>query len=230
MCSDDELNAEMIAYYAARAEEYDGWYLRHGRYSHGPESDAAWAAEMAQARDWLAALPMTGEIAELAAGTGWWSPVLCAKGPLSLYDASAETLALARVRLADLGLAATFEERDAWDEPDRAVGGLFTGFWLSHVARERLGEFLGLARHWLEPGGTYAFIDSRLDPESGASDHRPPDDEIQIRRLEDGSAYRVRKIYYTAAELSAALRKAGFEQVDVQEPGRFFIRGSARAG
>jgi hypothetical protein len=43
MCSDDDLNAEMIAHDAARAEEYEGWYLRHGRYSHGPESDAAWA-------------------------------------------------------------------------------------------------------------------------------------------------------------------------------------------
>jgi hypothetical protein len=54
--------------------------------------------------------------------------------------------------------------------------------------------------------------------------------EIQARQLEDGSAYRVRKVYRSAAELSAALRQAGFEQVDVQEPGRFFIRGSARAG
>jgi hypothetical protein len=25
--------------------------------------------------------------------------------------------------------------RDAWDEPDRQVDALFTGFWLSHVPR-----------------------------------------------------------------------------------------------
>jgi hypothetical protein len=70
----------MIAYYEARAGEYDDWYLRRGRYAHGPIHDAAWNAELDTAGRWLDALPIRGEIVELAAGTGWWSPLLASKG------------------------------------------------------------------------------------------------------------------------------------------------------
>ena len=81
--------AEMLAYYEARAPEYDDWYLRRGRYARGPIHDAAWNAELDAAGRWLDGLPIHGEIVELAAGTGWWSPLLAGKGELSLYDAAA---------------------------------------------------------------------------------------------------------------------------------------------
>ena len=83
-----DLDREMVAYYGARAPEYDDWYLRRGRYSHGPIHDAAWDAELDIAGRWLDGLPLEGEIVELAAGTGWWSPLLASKGVLSMYDAN----------------------------------------------------------------------------------------------------------------------------------------------
>jgi SAM-dependent methyltransferase len=224
----DSLEVDMVRYYAARAGEYDDWYLRRGRYSHGPESDRIWAAELQQAREWLAELPIEGPVVELAAGTGWWSPELARKGSLCLYDASAETLAHARARLAAQGLSADVSVRDAWAEPDRQVGGVFTAFWVSHVARNRLGEFLGVVYRWLEPGGLYALVDSRRDPESGAVDHQAPEDDVQTRRLDDGSTYRVRKVHYTAAELEGSLREAGFREAAVHQTDRFFLLGSAR--
>ena len=59
------LDTEMVAYYEARAPEYDDWYLRRGRYRHGPIDDMAWAAELDRATLWLDALPWQGEIVEL---------------------------------------------------------------------------------------------------------------------------------------------------------------------
>ncbi len=53
--------------------------LRRGRYSHGVIDDAAWAADMDTATLWLDGQPLEGEIVELAAGTGWWSPLLAQK-------------------------------------------------------------------------------------------------------------------------------------------------------
>jgi ubiquinone/menaquinone biosynthesis C-methylase UbiE len=223
----EDVDAEMIRYYAARADEYDAWYLRSGRYSHGARSDDVWRRELEAAGRWLEGLEAHGEVVELAAGTGWWSPWLARKGPLSLYDASEEPLKHARARLETLGIDATLGLRDVWGEPDRQVGCVFTGFWLSHVSPQRLGEFLGLMRRWLEPGGLYAFIDSREDPESGAVDHQGPEDEVQLRRLEDGSTFLVRKIYYTPETLRSALEGAGFRDVEVATS-RFFVRGSAR--
>jgi len=143
----------MIRYYAARADEYDDWYLRRGRYSHGPANDASWRSDLEVAAAWLDGRGFRGQIVELAAGTGWWSPLLARHGQLTLYDASAEPLEKARTRLAAAGVTAEFQIRDAWREPDRSVDGLFAGFWISHVDRDRLDEFFGLVARWLVPAG-----------------------------------------------------------------------------
>ncbi len=224
-----ERDAEMKAYYAARTPEYDDWYLRRGRYARGPVRDLAWHGELDEVTRWLDALPISGEIVELAAGTGWWSPLLAQKGELSIYDAVPEPLDLARRRLVAHDLRAHIHVRDAWEEPDRQVDALFCGFWLSHVSRDRLDAFLGVAHRWLKPGGILAFVDSRPDPESGAVDHDPvAPDETSLRRLADGREFRIPKVYYSAGELRDALLRAGFAEATVTQTARFFLMGVSR--
>jgi demethylmenaquinone methyltransferase/2-methoxy-6-polyprenyl-1,4-benzoquinol methylase len=224
-----EQDDEMKAYYAARAPEYDDWYLRRGRYSRGPVRDLAWHGELDAVTRWLDALPIAGEIVELAAGTGWWSPLLAQKGELSIYDGVPEPLDLARKRLVAHDLRAHLHVRDAWDEPDRQVDTLFCGFWLSHVPRDRLAPFLKLAARWIKPGGIFAFIDSRSDPESGAVDHDPvAADETSLRRLEDGREFRIPKVYYSPSDLRDALLGTGFAEAMVTQTARFFVTGWAK--
>ena len=217
----------LVAYYEARAPEYDDWYLRRGRYARGPIHDAAWASELDAAGRWLDALPIQGRIVELAAGTGWWSPLLAAKGELWAYDAAEAPLDRLRERLVAHRLRAHIHVRDAWAEPERQADALFAGFWLSHVPRARLDEFLTLARRWLAPGGTFAFIDSLPDELSGAVDHPRPSDDRSIRRLDDGREFEIVKVYYRPDELETALRSAGFEHAAVTTSGRFFLLGQA---
>jgi SAM-dependent methyltransferase len=224
-----DVDADMLAYYEARAPEYDDWYLRRGRYERGPIHDAAWNAELDAAGRWLDELPIHGEIVELAAGTGWWSPLLASKGELSLYDGNPAPLDRARERLVAHQLRAHLHVRDAWAEPDRRVDAVFTGFWLSHVPRARLDEFLAIVHRWLKPGGTFAFIDSLPDPQSSASDHPSPADDASIRRLDDGREFTIVKVYYRPDELEAALAAAGFAAPRVTTTGRFFLAGSATA-
>jgi SAM-dependent methyltransferase len=226
---DVDHDAELLAYYEARAPEYDDWYLRRGRYARGPIHDAAWNAELDAAGRWLDGLPIRGEIVELAAGTGWWSPLLASKGELWLYDALAAPLERARERLVAHQLRAHLHLRDAWAEPDRVVDAVFAGFWLSHVPRRRLEAFLGVVRRWLRPAGTFAFIDSRFDPSSSAADHPAPAEDASVRRLDDGREFTIVKVYYEPAELEAALDHAGFEAASVTSTGRFFLNGVARA-
>jgi len=226
---DPDVDTNLLAYYEARAPEYDDWYLRRGRYERGPIHDAAWNAELDAAGRWLDELPIRGEIVELAAGTGWWSPLLASKGELSLYDGTAAPLERARERLVAHQLRAHLHVRDAWAEPDRLVDAVFTGFWLSHVPRARLAEFLGIVRRWLKLGGTFAFIDSLADPQSSAADHLPPADDTSLRRLDDGREFTIVKVYYEPGELEAALGDAGFGDVRVTTTGRFFMTGVATA-
>ena len=224
-----DLDRAMVDYYEARAPEYDDWYLRRGRFARGAIHDAAWNAELDAAGRWLDALSWSGEIVDLAAGTGWWSPLLASRGELSLYDASPTALDRARERLVAHGLRAHLHVRDAWAEPDRPVDGLFMGFWLSHVPPERLADFLALGRRWLKPGGQIAFIDSRADPASGAADHPEPAHDLAVRRLDDGREFTIVKVYYAPDELAEALTTAGFDDVEITTTGRFFLLGSARA-
>ena len=220
----------MVDYYEARAGEYDEWYLRKGRYARGPIHDTAWQAELEAASHWLQELPLGGRIVELAAGTGWWSPILASKGELWCFDAAQAPLERARERLLAHRLRAHLHVRDAWAEPDAPADALFTGFWLSHVPRTRLAEFLALARSWLRPGGRYAFIDSRFDPQSSAVDHRPSlDEETTLRRLNDGRTFTIPKVFYEPDELVAGLREAGFTAADIGTTGRFFLLGHATA-
>jgi demethylmenaquinone methyltransferase/2-methoxy-6-polyprenyl-1,4-benzoquinol methylase len=218
-----DTDADLRAYYQARAPEYDDWYLRRGRYSHGPIHDAAWQAELDAAGQWLDGLPLDGQLVELAAGTGWWSPLLAEKGELSLYDANEAPLELARDRLVAHGLRAHLHVRDAWAEPDRRVDGLFAGFWLSHVPRGRIEEFLRLARRWLKPGGVLAAIDSLPDPQSGAASQAAPAGDRSVRRLADGREFEIVKVYYRPDELRAAVLRAGFATAEVTTTGRFFL-------
>ena len=217
-------------YYEARAGEYDDWYLRRGRYARGAVHDAVWNTELDMAGRWLDGLPIGGEIVELAAGTGWWSPLLAAKGQLSIYDGTPAPLEKARERLVAHGLRAHLHVRDAWAEPDRPVDAVYTGFWLSHVPRERLPAFLALVRRWLKPGGRFAFIDSPPDPRSSAADHPTPADDVSLRRLADGREFTIVKVYYRPDELTTA-RSARRDSrlADVTTTGRFFVLGTATA-
>jgi hypothetical protein len=220
--------AELVPYYEARAGEYDDWYLRRGRYAHGPVQDMAWQVELDAATAWLDGLPFRGEIVELAAGTGWWSALLATKGELHAYDAAAAPLDRARDRLLAHGLRAHLQVRDAWAPPDRTIDALFTGFWLSHVSRERLPEFLRIVRAWLKPGALFAAIDSLPDPASGARDRLPPPGlDLSRRRLADGREFTIPKVHYAPAQLEGALRAAGLDAVEVCTTGRFFLLASA---
>jgi demethylmenaquinone methyltransferase/2-methoxy-6-polyprenyl-1,4-benzoquinol methylase len=224
-------DVELRAYYAARADEYDDWYLRRGRFSHGALDDLAWVMDLDAATLWLDRLPLGGEIVELAAGTGWWSPLLAGKGELWCYDAVSDPLERAQARLVAHKLRAHLHVRDAWSEPDRTVDALFCGFWLSHVPRTRLTESLTLARRWLKPGGRFAFIDSRRDAASGAAGNDwDAATETATRRLDDGREFHIPKAYHEPAELEAALASAGFVEATVAATARFFLLGSAVAG
>jgi SAM-dependent methyltransferase len=207
---------------AVRAAERDDWYMRRGRHSRGTIADVQFQAELDQATLWLDGLPLSGEIVELAAGTGWWSPLLAQKGELWLYDAVEEPLERARERLLAHGLRAHIHVRDAWAEPDRQVDALFTGFWLSHVPRPRLADFLATCRRWLKPGGIYVLID-----EASSAEHTPTVDDLQPRPT-DGREFLIPKVYYAPDELEEALKSAGFMQAEVITTSHNFLLGHAR--
>jgi SAM-dependent methyltransferase len=227
----DALLSEQAAYYRARAHEYDEWWQRKGRYDRGPEATARWRAEVAQVETELDRAALTGDVAELACGTGWWTQRLARTAHrLTCIDASPETIDINRQRLRDAGLPLPrYEIADLfeWTPPAPTFDAVFFSFWLSHVPADRFASFWSSVAAALRPGGRAFFIDSLPDQTSRANNHRMPDPEgIQERRLNDGRSFRIVKLFREPDELADELQALAWKSTVRRTPS-YFVFGTA---
>jgi ubiquinone/menaquinone biosynthesis C-methylase UbiE len=225
----NDILQEQIAYYRARAAEYDEWFYRVGRYDHGGTLNAQWFREVEVVRAALRQLKPAGHVLELACGTGIWTEELVRIGqPVTAIDASAEMLALNRAKLPDAGVSYLQADLFEW-EPDRPYDTVFFGFWLSHVPPERLEPFLAKVARATKPGGSVFMVDSRDSDYTGAKVNKTLviDDLVHLRRLKNGRAFKVIKRYYRPDELQQHFARAGFT-VSAHTTEQFFIYASGQ--
>jgi demethylmenaquinone methyltransferase/2-methoxy-6-polyprenyl-1,4-benzoquinol methylase len=217
--------AEQLEYYRARASEYDEWWYRRGRYDRGPDANAHWFRDVAELGKALDHFNPRGRVLELAGGTGIWSENLlrCAD-ELTIVDASAEVLSINEARLRSERVRYVQADLFNWTPPNR-FGVVFFSFWLSHVPEFKFESFWELVRASLAPHGRVFFIDSRKESTSIASDHELRDDDISVRRLNDGRTFRIYKIFYDRSELQERLGKLGWRAA-VHVTSRYFLYGS----
>jgi demethylmenaquinone methyltransferase/2-methoxy-6-polyprenyl-1,4-benzoquinol methylase len=227
---DEGLLAEQRAFYKARAPEYDEWWQRRGRYDRGPEVAQQWGRQVAEIDTALHTFGASGDVLELAGGTGWWTERLARTAAhLTVVDASPETLALNRNRVQRPDVDYLVADLFDW-QPVRTYDVVFFSFWLSHVPRTRFPAFWSLVRSCLAPGGRVFLIDNRDDPQP-VTDFKDPyvvhyAPDLHRRRLYDGSEYFVVKIMYEPGELQALLADQGWTaRIGAT---RWFIFGEAR--
>jgi ubiquinone/menaquinone biosynthesis C-methylase UbiE len=230
----ERLLAEQAHYYRERAGEYDDWWLRLRRYDHGTDVNAQWFADVAEAQTALDRFEPAGEVLELACGTGLWTQRLVAHADgVTAVDGSSEMLELCRARV-EHAVAAGSRVRHvqadlfAW-EPDRAYDVCFFSFWLSHVPEERFEMFWEKVKRALGPDGRVFFIDSSRHDQASAVDHElsDPSDPTMLRRLADGSEYRIVKRFFDPEQLRQRLAGLGW-RIEVRATSTFFIHGYGR--
>ncbi len=121
---DGELLEGQLAYYRARAEEYDDWFLRRGRHDRGPEWNRRWFSTLEEIREELGRFGPTGRVLELACGTGLWTVELARHADsVTAVDASPEVLEINHARLQEAGHGASvrYVEADLFGwRPDAA--------------------------------------------------------------------------------------------------------------
>lgn len=227
--SESQILDEQAEYYRARAAEYDGWFLRLGRYDRGERENARWFVEVDEVRGALDRLPLDGgEVLELAPGTGLWTDLLVDRAArLVAVDSSPEMIEENRRRLGDRARLVSYEVADlfAW-APRREFDAVVFCFWISHVPDAILDAFLGRVASWLRPGGSLFFLDSRREPSSTARDHTlpAPDHEVMVRRLDDGREFRIVKNFWDADALVSRCWDAGLD-ITVHETATYFQYG-----
>jgi len=225
MDSTDPLLDEQIAYYRARAAEYDEWFLRQGRYDQGSELNARWAAEADEVAEALDSFGPRGRVLELAGGTGIWTQKLArAADELTVVDASPEVIAINRVRVGDSRVRYVQADLFTW-EPDTQYDVVFFGFWLSHVPPERFASFWSFVARCLAPNGR-AFLVDNLAPSTTSSDHQPTAHPIITRQINDGREFQIYKLWYTPHELAQRLGALGW-QTRFQGTSTYFTHGWA---
>jgi SAM-dependent methyltransferase len=199
--ADRTLIDEQIAYYRARAREYDATSTPEGN---------PFATADDRIRDALHAFAPRGRVLELAAGTGQWTGILADHADeLLVTDASPEMLELNRAKVGERPNV-RYALADAF-EPTAAIGYdvVFFGFFLSHVPPGRFEAFWAGVARLLNAGGRVFFVDEgphfewREDwiDEAGGVVRRP---------LSDGSVHRAVKVLWRADELEARLTGLGW--------------------
>ncbi len=223
---------EQIAYYKARAAEYDEWFERRGRYDHGEAHRVLWEKEADEVRRHLRRFAPKGNVLELAGGTGIWTTQLLQHAScLTVVDASEEMLTLNRLRCqtqaSDAGVTYHTSVENIFDwTPTERFDVIFFSFWLSHVPETHFQAFWDSVRSMLSTGGRCFFIDSKLAPNALAKNHPHPDleQETATRKLNDGREFSIVKRFYQPDELERRLDAMGFS-AQVGATGNFFIFG-----
>jgi SAM-dependent methyltransferase len=208
---DDEVEAllvEQVTYYRAHAPDYDHAYL-------GQPWDRC-----------IDELPISGDVLELACGTGHWTPMLARRAHLvTAVDAAPEMLTLARQRVRDLPVQFIQADVFGW-QPPRRYNTVFFAFWLTHVPPARFAAFWSVVGAALAPGGRACFLDSsnrERERERVLPNQATP---TVWRRLRDGSEHRVVKVFYSPAELAARLAELGWS-ASIHEAGVGLLVGTA---
>ncbi|MEU1200480.1 class I SAM-dependent methyltransferase [Streptomyces sp. NPDC005813] len=204
---DDALLAEQMSYYDDGAAEYDRPYTKY--------------ESLRKLLTVVDDLPITGDVLELACGTGQWTALLAARArSVTAVDASAEMVAVARARAASPKVR--FVRADVFDwEPQEHYDTVFFAFWLSHVPPARLPAFWKTVAAALAPGGRAIFVDdgpAMSAEEEILSDHPVP---AAVRRLDDGSQYRIVKVFHDPRTLTEDLTSLGWAARVRPVAGRF---------
>jgi demethylmenaquinone methyltransferase/2-methoxy-6-polyprenyl-1,4-benzoquinol methylase len=223
---------EQARYYEERAPEYEDVWFRRGRYDLGPAGNARWFAETARLEAAVDAFDATGEVLELACGTGLFTRRLATRARrLTALDASGAVLAMNRERVGDPTIRYVHADLFEWEPP---VGVrydvIFSSFLISHIPPARFEAFWDRLRGWLAPSGRVFFCDDVAGgierPSNPGEDVRDGPDFAHRRRLHGGQEYTIVKVFHRPDGLVEALQRWGW-RADIRTTGDEFFYGIA---
>lgn len=208
---------EQIAYYRARATEYDA--------TSTPAPPDARVEQGEMLRGALNRFGPRGHVLEIACGTGQWTVELIRYpvSTLTALDSSPEMIDLTRQKVR-IDPRVTFIEADVFSwEPPRMYDVVFFGNFLSHVPSRTFDSFWEIVDRALEPSGRVFFIDERADVWRRLR-WSEPGLPLEDRELSDGCVFRAVKVYWDRHDLEARLTSLGWD-IAVNATGDAFYWG-----
>lgn len=224
---------EQVRYYQDRAPEYDDVWYRRGPYDLGPEGNAAWFRETARLEAVVDALDVSGNVLELACGTGIFTRRLAPRTHRMIaVDAADRALEINRSSVGDPRIRYVHADLFVWEPPhEERFDVIFFAFLVSHILPARSEEFWHRLKRWLLPGGYVFFCDDIAGAQARQSnpgeDARDGRGFTHRRRLTDGREYTIVKVFHEPDELRTSLASLGWK-AKIERTGREFFHGVAR--
>jgi demethylmenaquinone methyltransferase/2-methoxy-6-polyprenyl-1,4-benzoquinol methylase len=195
------MNTDLLAYYGARAAEYEEVYAK-------PERQQ----DLSRAKAFLQEAFRGKEVFEIACGTGYWTEVI-AETADTVYASDANDAVLEIARSKNYSPAETaFIRADIFElEPTREYESLFGGFILSHMPLQQLDAFLDVCMGQVMEDGWVVLMDNCFVEGSNTPIAFRDDNgnTYQHRALKDGSVHSVLKNFPDENFLLARLHGRG---------------------
>jgi len=198
----DDLIAEQIRYYRARAPEYDE--------TSRPDGNPFAELNDEAVRDLRSFGPVEHAI-ELGPGTGAFTGVVASMARhLVAVDASPEMLAINAAKVPAGNVERIEADVFAWT-PERPADLVVTAFLLSHVPEARFDAFWDQVDRMLAPGGRTWVIDETAHGLWREERYAPGSRETVLRTLRDGRRFQVVKVLWEPDALAERLASIGWE-------------------
>lgn len=189
---------EQVAYYRRRAAEYD--VTSYGDLARADRRITALTGR----------LKPSGDVLEIACGTGMWTRhLLTYARTVTAVDAAPEMIAAARRRVPAEGVTFCVADVLDWIPPQR-FDTVFFAFWLSHIHAAAFARFWSVVRGALAYDGHVLFVDDQPTANDRET-YVAGSCEVVERCLADGTRHRLIKVARTPAELTRLLTGLGWQ-------------------
>jgi Methylase involved in ubiquinone/menaquinone biosynthesis len=163
--------SEILAYYAARANEYEKVYACPAR-----------QRDLLDLHKIIPAYLSRRRVLDVACGTGYWTRLIAPRAAaVTGVDLSPEVLAIAKAHQ-PMSAPATFVIGDAFalDQVSGTFDAAFLGFWWSHIPDFDLHRFLTGLHERLGAGALVVVLDNRcVEASSPLVDYAPSPESVQ---------------------------------------------------
>lgn len=197
------MNKDLVAYYAARASEYEALYAR-------PEC----GPEIHRIAGILQDVFRGKSVLEVACGTGYWTQQIAQTATSVLAsDINAPMLRIAGSKIYPKDRV-RFVQDDIFQSAITGVfDAVFGGFIWSHILLAQLNEFIAVLTGRIQPGGLLVLADNRFVPghSTPIAETDAAGNTYQLRRLKDNSEHLVLKNFPDQAFFQEKLAGQGLE-------------------
>jgi len=208
------MNKDQIQYYFERAKEYEQIYQK-------PERQE----DLQRLQIILKDLFIAKSVFEIACGTGYWTQFI-SETAKSIFAADINETVIEIAQSKKYHSPITFEKADIYNltnENEKFDSG-FGGFIWSHIPKQKLDIFLSGFISNISPGGLVVFADNQYVDGSSTPIESKDDygNTYQIRKLSNGSDYKVMKNFPVDKEILDIINPIGSE-VEIEKLIYFWI-------